>query len=193
MTIAFSPDGKQLASGSKDDTVRLWETATGALQRILEGQLGWIETIAFSPDGKQLASGSDNNTVRLWETATGILLRNFDVNTVRELAFAADGSYIQTNCGQIQRLTDSIRTQTELILPTGWTINRDWLVRDNRKMLRLPSSFRYSRKAQRDCLFAFGHESGEITLLNLSDPNSSDTHSQWINKSLTVSKYLKSS
>jgi len=72
--VAFSPDGKQVVSGSGDKTVRLWNTATGALLQTLEGHSASVYSIAFSPDGKQVVSGSRDNTVRLWDTATGALL-----------------------------------------------------------------------------------------------------------------------
>src|SRR5947207_12054823 len=69
-TVAFSPDGKQLASASYDKTVRLWDRATGAELHILIGHSDTITAITFSPDGKQLASASCDKTVRLWDTAT---------------------------------------------------------------------------------------------------------------------------
>jgi len=70
--ISFSPDGRTLASGSWDRTIRLWDVDTGSLKNTLWGRAQPVYSVAFSPDGKTLASGSDN-TIFLWDVDMGSL------------------------------------------------------------------------------------------------------------------------
>ena len=95
-SVAFSPDGETLASAGSDQSIKLWETATGELIRTLTGHTGAINSVAFSPDGRTLASGSDDHTVMLWDAATGRLLRTLTgaVDYFTCITFSPDGRTI---------------------------------------------------------------------------------------------------
>jgi WD40 repeat protein len=91
-SIAFSADGRLLASGSCDKLVRVWDIAAGALKRTIEGHSGWVWAVAFSTNGHIIASGSDDKTVRLWNAATGAVRQTLEGHSgwVRSVAFSAN-------------------------------------------------------------------------------------------------------
>ena len=72
-TLLFSPDGKTIASGSADYTVRLWNAETGELMHTLTGHAYTVQSVSFSPDGSIVASGSDD--IRIWDANTGAHIR----------------------------------------------------------------------------------------------------------------------
>ena len=69
-SVGFSPDGKTLASGSSDLTIKLWSLDTFSETQTLKGHGGYVWSVCFSPDGKLLASGSWDKTIRLWNLDT---------------------------------------------------------------------------------------------------------------------------
>ena len=92
-SVAFSPDGNTLASGSYDNTIRLWDGITGEHKHTLTGHTSWVNSVAFSPDGNTLASGSYDNTIRLWDVTAGEHKHTLTGHTgsVFSIAFSPDG------------------------------------------------------------------------------------------------------
>jgi WD40 repeat protein len=98
--VAYSPDGRLLASSSWDRTVKLWDPATGQERATLLGHTHSVGAVAFAPDGRKLASAGWDHTLRLWEVPSGRLLLTLDFPgrepdmTLNSLAFNPDGTVL---------------------------------------------------------------------------------------------------
>jgi WD40 repeat protein len=92
-SVVFGPDGQWLASGSLDNTVKIWETATGRELRTLVGHIGPVKAIARSADGNWLASGGNDKTIRIWKVESGQDVRVLTGHngSVEAVAYSSDG------------------------------------------------------------------------------------------------------
>jgi WD40 repeat protein len=96
--VAFSPDGKKLATASEDNTAKVWDIGAGKNILTLNGHTASVESIAFSPDGKRLATASEDSTAVIWDLATGrpVMQLKGHENSVSCIAFSPDGKSIAT-------------------------------------------------------------------------------------------------
>jgi WD40 repeat protein len=92
-SVAYSPNGQTLASGSWDKTIKLWNVKTGNLLQTLTSHSNDINSVAYSPDGQTLASASNDKTIKLWNVKTGKLLQTLEghSNLVNSVAYSPDG------------------------------------------------------------------------------------------------------
>ena len=89
--VAWSPDGKWLATGATDKLVRIWNAATGKIEHELAGHTGTIWSLAWSADGERLASSAEDNSVRIWAPHPGELIVAYD-QFPQKLMWAPEGS-----------------------------------------------------------------------------------------------------
>jgi WD40 repeat protein len=169
--VAFSPNGRLLASASNDRTVRLWDPATGALTQTLEGHSDSVWSVAFSPDGRLLASASHDRTVRLWDPATGALTQSWNLErSVTPLKFSQDGLYLYTKLGAFDiQSRCGISTSVPPHPPQlnrGISIERrQWIKLNGERVLWLPVESRPSCSEINGDTLALAHDSGRISFL----------------------------
>jgi WD40 repeat protein len=139
-SLAFTADGKTLASGSTDNTIKLWDVASGTLLRTLTGHTDFLGGIGFSPDGTRLASASRDGSVRMWDVASGTQRSGFSFTMPADpnanpaapfwatgLSFSPDGNTLAV--GSTDRNIYMLNAETgselrKLQGHTGWVVLR---------------------------------------------------------------------
>ncbi|KAI0902941.1 quinon protein alcohol dehydrogenase-like superfamily [Ustulina deusta] len=172
--LAFSPDGKTLASASRVSEVKLWgqnrATAAWECKQSLKGHERSVTAVAFSPDGKRFAS-ADEEVLLLWSiTASGVALekpsRRLPVGVqLTNLSFSEDSQHLAADQGVLYVSDSSTLVRHNSVSTT--LVKDDWIIRNGRKLLWLPPDYRATCSAVYDGLFVLGHISGRITFLYL--------------------------
>ena len=142
-SVAFSPDGHTLASGSHDNTIKLWDTTTGTEYQILEGHTDSVNSVAFSPDGRTLVSGSSDKTIKLWDTTTGI-----------------ERQILKGHSDSVQTVLNESTSHLQVCL------SNTWISSEGENLLWLPAEYRsFHSYAVKDTTIALGYRDGRVCII----------------------------
>ncbi|KIN07133.1 hypothetical protein OIDMADRAFT_174150 [Oidiodendron maius Zn] len=167
--ITFSYDNAVLASGSRDNTVRLWDVAAGTVLT-LEGHTDKVISVAFSHDSTLLASGSEDCTVRIWDAAIGVPLKTMRLKYYPHiLSFSPDGPSLEISCGllHLEGLEGHypLGISPQPALQPHIFLKGNWVLRNSERLLWLPAEYRGTCSAIRGNILASGHGDGRVTVM----------------------------
>ena len=157
-SVAFSPDGTRVVSGSSDKTVRIWNVNTGEMERVLEGHTDLVFSVAFSPDGTHVISRTADDVV-IWDAFTG---QSTPLSCHESFQFPDRSKVTHIFPGKFQLFAPD---QEEVLLSPDWT----WiLTRRQNEACRIPSECRdvksHAISGSKVCL---GCGSGRVVIVDL--------------------------
>ena len=182
-SVVFSPNSQLLASGSRDNTIKLWDPTTGELWQTLKGHSNSVLSVAFSPNGRLLASGSEDNTIKLWDPTTGELRQtlNGHSRSVLSVAFSPNGQQLASGSDDNtiklwDPTTGELRQTLEGHLNWVWSeinlgvsiLEKQWLCFRGERILWLPQDYRPICLALKDGILSLGHASGRVSFISMS-------------------------
>ena len=180
-SVAFSHDGKLLASASGDRTVKIWDAASGNCLQTLQGHTEWVSSVAFSHDGRLLTSASHDRTIRIWDTASGHCLQTLQVGSIlREISFDATDQCLHTEIGALTLdalsassvASSAVRYRRPPCQGYGLSSDGRWITCNSKNLIWLPSEYRPSSSAVTASTIAIGCASGRVLIFNFLIHNS---------------------
>ena len=119
-SVAITPDGSKIVSGSADNTIRVWDIQSGQ-EAVLKGHEGWVKSVAIAPDGSKVVSGSRDNTIRVWDIKSEAELAVLEghQSSIWSVAIAPDGSKIVSGSRDKTIRVWDIKSESELAVLEG--------------------------------------------------------------------------
>ena len=183
LSITFSLDGRWLASGSRDNTIQLWNMNTGTLHKSLNGHSSSVNSVVFSPNGQKLASVDTYGIVRLWNLGTGTTQQAWAATSTSRLSFMDDSKIVvdrgvidlsyfsdqPDEPGIFEQVSTTERPEVPSWVGLGFSNDNSWITWDGQNILWLPSAYRPVVSAITQQKVAIGCGSGRVLLIGFSD------------------------